>query len=104
MFKDLIEKINKIMFWKKKKECNHESAIYEKSNVLQLDDMGYPLRLCIRRCSNCGKEEQVWLDVSKQALEELKTGESVLCEWERIPKMSYKEIREALGYDFELVD
>lgn len=82
MLKELIEKIGKIMFLQKKK-CNHESAIYESSNVLQLDDMGYPLRLCIRKCNNCGKTEQVWLDVPEQSLKELETGESVLCSWKK---------------------
>lgn len=39
-------------------KCNHDWYITEKSNVLQLDDMGYPLRLFICKCSKCGKSSQ----------------------------------------------
>jgi hypothetical protein len=61
--------------------CNHKWKIEEKSNLIQLDDMGYPLRLFIVRCSKCGESDQQWIDVSTRALEELKTGESVLLKW-----------------------
>lgn len=67
--------------YKKHKKCIHTMKIIQKSNVLQQDEMGYPLRLCICQCSKCGKSEQMWIDVSKECLEELKTGESVLLEW-----------------------
>jgi hypothetical protein len=49
---------------------------------MQLDDMGYPLRLFIVKCSKCGKFEQQWIDVSEEELEELETGKSTLLEWE----------------------
>lgn len=42
---------------------------------------GYPLRLCILKCSKCGKLEQQWLDTSEDALDELKTGKSFLVKW-----------------------
>lgn len=61
--------------------CNHHWEVKKRSNVIQLDDMGYPLRLFIVRCSKCGKSDQHWIDVSTKELEELKTGESVLLEW-----------------------
>lgn len=66
------------------RKCEHDWKLTEKSNVLQQDDMGYPLRLCIWKCTKCGKSEQVWVDVSEEALKELKTGESVLLKWQKI--------------------
>lgn len=66
-----------------KVKCNHEWGNYEKSNALQLDSMGYPLRLYIRKCSICGASEQVWLDVPEEQAEELKTGESFLLKWDK---------------------
>jgi hypothetical protein len=61
--------------------CNHNWQIIERSNVIQQDDMGYPLRLCICKCSDCGKSEQMWIDVAEEELKELETGESVLLKW-----------------------
>ena len=63
-------------------KCNHIWHITERSNVLQLDDMGYPLRLFICKCSKCGKSDQQWIDVAEEELEELETGKSVLLEWQ----------------------
>lgn len=63
-------------------KCNHSWEIKERSNVLQQDDMGYPLRLYICKCSKCGKSEQQWIDVSVEALKGLETGEFVLLKWE----------------------
>ena len=63
------------------KECTHNWTITKISNVLQQDEMGYPLRLCIAKCTICGKFKQIWIDVSEQCLKELQTGESVLLEW-----------------------
>lgn len=62
-------------------KCNHKWKISERSNVIQQDDMGYPLRLFICKCSKCGKSEQQWIDVNEKELEELKTGKSVLLKW-----------------------
>ena len=67
-----------------KRKCNHNWKLTEKSNVLQQDDMGYPLRLYIQKCTKCGKSEQVWVDVSEEALKELVTGESVLLRWRKV--------------------
>ena len=68
----------------KKMMCNHDWKITERSNVIQQDNMGYPLRLCIWQCSKCGKSDQVWLDTSEEVLKELDTGESVLLEWHKV--------------------
>lgn len=70
----------------KRNYCNHCWTISEISNVLQLDDMGYPLRLVIYKCSNCGKSEQQWVDVGTKELKELETGESVLLKWKGIER------------------
>lgn len=64
--------------------CNHDWKVTERSNVLQQDDMGYPLRLFICECRKCGKSDQVWYDVSEEALKELETGKSVLLEWHKV--------------------
>lgn len=62
-------------------KCKHRWEVVERSNALQQDSMGYPLRLCILKCSKCGKSEQQWLDTSEDALDELKTGKSFLVKW-----------------------
>lgn len=64
-------------------KCNHTWVIDEISNVLQQDDMGYPLRLCICRCIDCGITDQKWIDCDEKELDQLKTGESVLLKWRR---------------------
>lgn len=38
--------------------------ILERSNVIQYDDMGYPLRLCIVKDGN--KTDQMWLDTTEK--------------------------------------
>lgn len=63
-------------------KCNHNWKVEKRSNAIQLDDMGYPLRLFIVRCSKCGKYDQHWIDVNEKELEELKTGKSVLLRWQ----------------------
>lgn len=68
------------MFWFNKK-CNHKYRVTERSNALQQDSMGYPLRLCICRCDKCGHSTQEWIDTSEEALKELETGESFLLKW-----------------------
>lgn len=60
--------------------CKHEWE-YERSNALQLDCMGYPLRLFIMKCSKCGKSKQEWVDVGIEELDLLETGEAVLVKW-----------------------
>ena len=63
------------------RKCRHKWFIEQRSNALQLDDMGYPLRLCIVRCSKCGKSDQQWIDVDRDLIEELNMGESFLLRW-----------------------
>ena len=70
--------------WQEKKKCDHDWNITERSNVMQLDDMGYPLRLYIVKCSKCGKSEQKWIDVSVSECEELQDGKSVLVKWTEV--------------------
>lgn len=67
-----------------KKICNHDYRVTERSNALQLDDMGYPLRLCICKCEKCGATDQKWLDTSEKFLEELDNGKSFLVKWENV--------------------
>ena len=62
--------------------CSHDWRITKRSNVLQLDEMGYPLRLFICKCSKCGKSDQQWIDVAEEELKELETGQSVLLKWQ----------------------
>lgn len=40
---------------------NHSRTIVERSNVIQFDEMGYPLRLVIM-----SDGDQVWLDTTEQ--------------------------------------
>ena len=61
--------------------CRHNWEVIEKSNVIQQDDMGYPLRLFIVKCTKCGKTDQHWIDVNEKELKELETGESILLKW-----------------------
>lgn len=63
-------------------KCKHDWSIIHASNVLQVDGMGYPLRLFIQKCSKCGKVEQVWYDVDKKCLDEVESGRFVLCKWD----------------------
>lgn len=62
--------------------CNHDWNVDQRSNVLQFDGQGYPLRLFIVKCHKCGKYDQHWIDVDISETEELRTGKSVLLEWQ----------------------
>ena len=64
----------------------HDWKVTERSNIIQQDDMGYPLRLCIVTCKRCGKTEQHWLDTDISALDEVESGKTVLLEWEKAKK------------------
>lgn len=44
----------------------HDHEIIQISNVIQRDDMGYPLRLCITRCKGCGMIDQRWIDTDER--------------------------------------
>jgi hypothetical protein len=63
-------------------KCRHQFKVIEKSNALQQDSMGYPLRLCIVECNKCGKSEQMWIDTNVEALEEVDNGKSFILKWE----------------------
>ena len=65
-------------------KCNHDWHVTHISNILQQDEMGYPLRLCIVECSKCGKPDQMWIDVAEKCLDELETGKSHLLTWMKI--------------------
>ena len=64
-----------------KKECKHKWEFNQESNALQFDDMGYPLRLFIMKCSKCGAYDQQWIDVPAEEADELHNGKSVLVKW-----------------------
>lgn len=53
---NLFKKLNPI--------CHHDFCVIETTNIYQLDDMGYPLLLCLERCTKCGKTNQRWIDCS----------------------------------------
>ena len=65
----------------REKRCIHKWRIFGKSNALQTDHDGYPLRLCIMECDYCGDTRQNWIDVPLEETKELETGESFLVEW-----------------------
>ncbi len=65
-------------------KCSHTWRVTEVSNILQQDGMGYPLRLCICKCTKCGKSDQKWIDVAEECLDELETGKSFLLEWRKV--------------------
>ena len=48
------------------KKKNKFKVLY-RSNIIQYDEMGYPLRLCIVKESNKDRSEQLWLDTSVEA-------------------------------------
>lgn len=43
------------------KVFGHQWRIKQRSNVIQSDSLGYPVRLFICECSRCRKSEQIWL-------------------------------------------
>ena len=64
-----------------KRKCKHNWKVHQRSNILQLDDMGYPLRLCICKCGKCSQSDQQWIDVSTDDCKELDAYKSILLEW-----------------------
>jgi hypothetical protein len=50
--------------FKKKHICDF-NKIVRRSNAIQFDEMGYPLRLCIVKCE-CGVTTQLWVDTGKR--------------------------------------
>lgn len=65
-------------------KCKHDWQINHASNVLQQDEMGYPLRLFIQKCSKCSKTKQIWYPVNEKCLDEIKIGRFVLCKWDEV--------------------
>ena len=65
-----------------RKPCSHSFTAKTRSNALQLDGIGYPLRLFICKCEKCGVYDQMWIDVPKEEVKELDSGASVLVQWE----------------------
>ena len=52
------------MIFKKKHICEF-NKIVRRSNAIQFDEMGYPLRLCIFKCG-CGATTQRWVDTGER--------------------------------------
>ena len=44
----------------------HRWSVKYRSNVIQRDDMGYPLRLCIMECGGCRQTDQQWIDTDER--------------------------------------
>ena len=63
-------------------ECKHTWLPIDRSNVLQLNYDGNPLRLYICKCVKCGTHEMRWVESDFEELKELETGESVLLKWQ----------------------
>ena len=63
---------------KKLFKCKHEGEMIYKSNILQQDEMGYPLRLFSFQCTKCGEIKRNWIDVPVEELKEIETGKSML--------------------------
>lgn len=63
---------------KKLFKCKHKWEMIYRSNILQQDGMGYPLRLFSFQCTKCGEIRRRWIDVPVEELKEIETGESVL--------------------------
>lgn len=58
---------------------NKQVTVVEKSNIIQLDDMGYPLLLCIM-----SDGDQRWIDVSCEWAErEYDNGNLHILEWSK---------------------
>lgn len=51
--------------FKKKQHVHDFNKIVRRSNAIQFDEMGYPLRLCIFKCE-CGATTQGWVDTGKR--------------------------------------
>ena len=49
------------MMWPFLKKKEERIKIIERSNVIQYDDMGYPLRLCIM-----SDDKQAWVDTNER--------------------------------------
>ena len=70
------------MFDVKKFFHKHDFKITERSNVIQYDEMGYPLRLYISKC-DCGISNQEWIDIDINSI----TKDDVVCKWTNVTKL-----------------
>ena len=70
--------MSNMKLFKKLHKHNFNKFAYT-SNVVQFDNMGYPLRLCIMKC-DCGMTNQEWIDV----LENSVTNKDVILKWGRL--------------------
>ena len=70
--------MNSMKLFKKLHKHNFNKFAYA-SNVVQFDNMGYPLRLCIMKC-DCGITNQEWVDVPESSV----TNKDVILKWERL--------------------
>lgn len=66
-------------FRKKSKEKNTTNRVIMKSNVIQYDEMGYPLRLFMVGCAD-ETVEHLWRDIDARAV----TENDVVLKWEKI--------------------
>ena len=59
--------MNNMKLFKKLFHRHNFNKVAYKSNVVQFDDMGYPLRLYITKC-DCGMTNQEWIDVPENSV------------------------------------
>ena len=69
-------------FFKKKKRNKDPFRIIHRSNTIQFDEMGYPLRLCIVTGNGRDKPERVWLDTLEEDGDVVLKSKIVECEAE----------------------
>ena len=71
--------VNNMKLFKKLFHKHNFNNVGHKSNVIQYDSMGYPLRLYIMKC-DCGITNQEWIDVPESSV----TDKDVILRWERL--------------------
>lgn len=67
-----------------RRRCRCTWRITSTSNIIQTDDLGYPLMLVIESCPKCGNSRQSWVDVSPKIFDKLNTGECTLLKWTKV--------------------
>ena len=70
---------NNMKLFKKLFHRHNFNKVAYKSNVVQFDDMGYPLRLYITKC-DCGMTNQEWIDVPENSV----TNKDVILKWDQL--------------------
>ena len=71
--------MNNMKLFKKLFHRHNFNKVAYKSNVVQFDDMGYPLRLYITKC-DCGMTNQEWIDVPENSV----TDKDVVLKWDQL--------------------